>query len=55
MKSPEQLQREYYEATAVAYDAMHVHESDEHQRAIDFLVAWLPSLGVLASIVIGKV
>jgi ubiquinone/menaquinone biosynthesis C-methylase UbiE len=53
MKSPEQLQREYYEATAVAYDAMHVHESDEHQRAIDFLVAWLPSLGVRSALDVG--
>ena len=46
MKSAEQLQREYYDKTVKAYEGMHVLEEDEHQRALRFLCAWLPSIGV---------
>jgi len=53
MKTAEQIQREYYDATAGKYDAMHVNEEDEHQRGLKFLAGWLPTLGVRSVLDVG--
>jgi SAM-dependent methyltransferase len=37
--SPEQIQRDFYTATAASYDRRHVHEDDEHGVALDFMSA----------------
>ena len=52
-RTAEQIQRDYYDSTVDRYDSMHVHEEDEHHRALEFLSAWLPSLGVRHTLDVG--
>ena len=52
-RTAEQIQRTYYDSTVDRYESMHVQEDDEHQRALEFLAAWLPSLGVRHTLDVG--
>jgi ubiquinone/menaquinone biosynthesis C-methylase UbiE len=44
--TPQAKQREYYERTATEYDEAHVTEEPEHNLALRYISALLPSLGV---------
>ncbi|MGI8557681.1 MAG: class I SAM-dependent methyltransferase [Solirubrobacteraceae bacterium] len=43
--APEQLQRDFYAATADRYDQMHVHADDEHYVALSFISAMVDGYG----------
>lgn len=48
------IQRAYYAATADRYDAMHVHDHDEHGFALQFLIAAAGHLGIRSILDIGS-
>lgn len=53
--SPEvELQRRYYAETAQQYDAMHIHERDEHYVALCVMLGAVDFLGVTSILEIGS-
>ena len=44
---------DYYTETAQNYDAMHLIESDEHERAFRMFFGWLPFMGVSTILDVG--
>jgi len=53
MNHEELIQREYYAATANAYDAMHVAEDDEHGIALSYISPLLSAMGVRSVLDVG--
>jgi len=51
--SPEQLQRNFYTATAERYDEMHVADDDPHAVALDFVSALIDGLGYASLLDVG--
>ncbi|MSR79901.1 MAG: class I SAM-dependent methyltransferase [Gemmataceae bacterium] len=49
-----ELQRRYYSETASQYDAMHVHEGDEHYFALCVMLGAVDFLGVTSILEIGS-
>lgn len=47
------IQRAYYESTARKYDAVHVHEKDEHYFALRFLEAVIGHYGIASVLDVG--
>jgi ubiquinone/menaquinone biosynthesis C-methylase UbiE len=52
-RKPEEIQREYYRASAAQYDAAHVHRCDEHYRALRYMVGFLGLYGIRSVLDVG--
>ncbi len=50
---PEEIQADYYNRTAEAYDDMHIAEGDEHQRALRLISAFTQDMGVESVLDVG--
>ncbi len=46
MPQPDQIQKQYYTATAARYAEMHVSPDDEHFLALRHISSWVPWLGI---------
>jgi ubiquinone/menaquinone biosynthesis C-methylase UbiE len=53
MRTAKAIQREYYERTALRYDAEHVREGDEHYIALRFMCGFLDLLGIASVLDVG--
>jgi ubiquinone/menaquinone biosynthesis C-methylase UbiE len=51
--TPEQIQHDFYTATAERYDSMHVAEGDEHYRALELISALVDGLGYRSVLDVG--
>jgi ubiquinone/menaquinone biosynthesis C-methylase UbiE len=51
--TPEQIQRDFYTATAESYDSMHVAEGDEHYRALELISALAGGYGYRSVLDVG--
>lgn len=51
--SPDQIQRDFYTATADSYDRWHVHDDDEHYVALDFMSALIDGYGYRSVLDVG--
>ena len=52
-ENPEQIQRDFYTATAGSYDSMHVAEGDEHYRALELISALVEGYGYRSVLDVG--
>ena len=54
ISSQPELQRQYYAETATRYEAVHLHDRDEHTFALNFLVAGLDFYGIKSVLDVGS-
>lgn len=53
MTSADKLQHDYYTRTAATYDDLHVHEGDEHTRALRFISGFIQQLAITSVLDVG--